>query len=373
MLSLLTRTCVTVALSWAGLGVTSSLGAPTGGGLGPIAALDPTLQLPLESAALELSDEALAQKARTDPTSLGSLSLGEPHRGRLLGGVAIQSSPLFEVVVPEFAYGTHETVAYLERAVRKVHARFPGTLPLHVGHLSRPSGGYVSPHKSHQSGRDVDLGFFYKKDRAWYRRGTAQNLDLERNWALLRSLITETDVEMIIVDASIQRLLRDYALKIGENPVWLRQIFSGDAKRPKIIRHLWGHTTHFHVRFYSPAAQVLAARAYPHLLETQLVEPIPGPSTLMSYRAKKGDTLGKLAARFGTTVRAIQNANGMRGNVIQAKHVYKIPRSGAAALSSPPARSLSNSPPAAGLPPPTTGLPPRTLAIPPRRLPPAPS
>jgi len=313
VLTLLSRTCITVALSWAA---------------GPGAELptvDPALQLPLERRALGLSDDELEKQVAEDPSGLGSLSLGEPYRGRLLGGVALQSSPFLEVVAPDFAFGTHETVAYLERAVRRVHAAFPKTPPLHVGHISKSSGGYVSPHRSHQSGRDVDLGFYYSKNGGWYKRGTAENLDLPRTWALLRALITETDVEMVIVDASIERLLRLYAEGIGEDRPWLTRIFSGDGQRPEIVRHLWGHTTHFHVRFYNPAAQTLAARAYPHLVEAELVDPVQATTT---YRAKKGDTLGKLAKRFGTTVRAIQAANGMRGTTIQAKRVYRIPRPG---------------------------------------------
>lgn len=313
MLTLLTRTCLTVALTWA-----AGPGAE-------LPAIDASLQLPLERRALGLSDDDLEKQVAEDPSGLGSLSLGEPNRGRLLGGVPLQSSPLFEVVAPDFAFGTHETVAYLERAVRRVHDAHPGTPPIHVGHISRKSGGYVSPHRSHQSGRDVDLGFYYSKNGGWYKRGTADNLDLPRTWTLLRALITDTDVEMVIVDASIERLLRLYAERIGEDRPWLARVFSGSRERPEIVRHLWGHTTHFHVRFYNPAAQTLAARAYPHLVDAELVDPVQSTT---NYRAKKGDTLGKLAKRFGTTVKAIQAANGMRGTAIQAKRVYRIPRPG---------------------------------------------
>ncbi len=139
MLTLLSRTCLTVALSWA-----------AGPGAN-VPAVDPSLQLPLELRALGLSDDELEQQVAENPSALGSLSLGEPNRGRLLGGVPLQSSRLLEVVAPDFSFGTHETVAYLERAVRKVHELHPGTPPLYVGHISRKSGGYVSPHRSHQS------------------------------------------------------------------------------------------------------------------------------------------------------------------------------------------------------------------------------
>ncbi len=335
MFSLLTRTCVAVALSWA-----AGPGAP-------VPQLDSELPLPRARAALSLSDEALAERIESEHVqSLGSLSFGRPNNGQLLGGVRLQDNQFFEVVAPDFAWGTRETVGYLRKAVEKVHEKHPNTPPLHVGHLSKPEGGYLSPHKSHQSGRDVDLGFYYKDKRQWYRRGTAQTLDIPRTWSLVRALITETDVDMIIVDASIQRLLRAHARKIGEDREWLKQVFKGDAERPRIFRHIWGHTTHLHVRFFNPAAQTLAQRAYPHLLEADVLEPV---TVYTRYRARQGDTLGRLARRYGTSVRAIQSANGLGSTTIQARKVYKIPRRGGP----PPGKK-------------------EHLEIPPRRLPPGP-
>lgn len=332
VLTLLTRTCVAVALSWA-----AGPGAP-------VPELAPELELGGARDALRLSDDALEARVAQSLPSLGSLSLGQPNHGKMLGAVKPEQGALLELVAPDFSWGTAETVGYLELAVSKVHAEHPGTPPLHVGHLSRKEGGYLSPHKSHQSGRDVDLGFYYRDGRTWYRRGTAQTLDIARTWSLVRALITETDVEMIIVDYSIQHLLRAHAETIGEDREWLRQIFRGDAQRPRIIRHLRGHATHLHVRFFNPAAQTLARRAYPFLVERSIVAPV----TVFHYhRAKKGDTLGRLARIYGTSVRAIQAANGLRSTKIQARKVYKIPRPGG--------------------PPRASGTP---LEIPPRRLPP---
>jgi penicillin-insensitive murein endopeptidase len=69
----------------------------------------------------------------------------------------------------------------------------------------------------------------------------------------------------------------------------------------------------------------------------------------VSHVAKKGETLAHLAKRFGTTVRAIRRANGLKSTLIQAKRSYQIPQTGHA-------------------PPSTVSGP---IAIPPRRLPPA--
>lgn len=274
----------------------------------------------------ELSREELAERVRKDPASLGSLSVGLPNAGRLVNGVQVPNGELFELVAPGAAYGTTETIEYLTAAVRKVHERFPDTPPLHVGHVSSRSGGYLSPHLSHQSGRDVDLGFYYAKGRRWYVRGTEANLDVPRTWALVRAFITETDVEMILLDHSIQRILKQHALGIGEDPEWVEGLFTSRGGRPPIFRHVKGHQTHLHVRFFNPLAQRGAQLTYPFLVENQLIPPVV---SYVNHVAKKGDSLIKLARIYGTTVEAIQRANGMKKKtLIIAKQTYRIPRTG---------------------------------------------
>lgn len=267
----------------------------------------------------------LAHIVQERPATLGSLSLGFPHNGKLLNPVQPEAGALFEIVAPDFCYGTQETVRYLETAVRAVHAAHPDTPPLHLGHISKPGGGYLSPHLSHQSGRDVDIGFYYKNKRAWYRRATNDTLDVERTWTLVKAMITQTDVEFLFIDRWVQILLKNHAIKIGEDETWLAQIFKGSAERPAIIRHAAGHATHIHARFFNPKAQENARLVYPHLLNEKIIEPVV---VYHHHTVKKGETLGRLAKRYGTTVRAIQQANGIRGTNIIAKRSYKIPARG---------------------------------------------
>ncbi len=292
----------------------------------------------------ELSSEELEHRLRDDIESLGSMSVGSPNGGRLLNAVKLPDDPRWELVDPAHAWGTAETIEYLRTAITAVHARFPGAPPLHIGHISRKSGGHLSPHRSHQSGRDVDLGYYYKaEEHQWYRRATKNTLDLDRTWMLVRSLITETDVRLILIDHSVQRLLRQHAERVGEDPAWLDDVFRGNGpERPALIRHEPGHATHIHVRFYNPVAQETARRCYAGLVKLGRVQP---PVHYIQHRAGKGDTLIGLAKRYGTTVRAIQRANGLRSSTIYARKTYKIPRRG---------------PAAAG----------RQVEVPPRRLPP---
>lgn len=282
-------------------------------------------EVPSSVTLADWSDAKLATQLKDNAAPLGSLSVGHPNNGRLFNGVKPKDGELFELVAEDFAWGTTETVSYLKAAVEHVQQQFPGTLPLHVGHISKASGGHLSPHLSHQSGRDVDVGFYYKSKRTWYRRGTDATLDVARTWGLVRAFITETDVDLILVDRSIQVLLRNHAEKIGEDKTWLNEVFGGSPSRPAIIRHARGHATHLHVRFFSPQAQVNAQRAYPFLVKSNLIEAV---EVFAYHTVRKGETLGKIAKRYGTSVKEIQRANGMRGTVIQAKKTYKIPKSG---------------------------------------------
>lgn len=291
-----------------------------------------------------LDDETIERMLVDEPESLGSMSVGRPSGGRLLGGVRLPESDLYEIVDPAHAWGTEETVDYLMTAIQAVHEQYPDAPKLYVGHISAHDGGYLKPHLSHQSGRDVDISYFYKDEGEWYKRAHGGNLDVEKTWAFVRALITKTDVKLLLIDYSIQHLLRQHAEAIGEDEAWLDSIFKGGSGQRSIIRHASGHRTHLHIRFYNPVAQETARRCLPALIEHDIIEP---PTYYVHHRARRGETLGKLAKRYGTTVRAIQRANGLGSTRIYAKKTYRIPQTGPAAMPSEPIR------------------------IPPRRLPPA--
>lgn len=269
------------------------------------------------------SEDRIAAAAGTDIESLGALSLGRPSGGTLINGVRAEASELFVPVAADHVWGTPETLAYLTTAIRRVHERFPGTAPLSLGHISAKHGGPLRPHRSHQSGRDVDLSFYYGVGGRWYARGTRENLDLPRTWALVRALIIETDVEMILVDHSIQRLLKEHALDIGEDAGWVEALFRGvPGKLPPIIRHAPGHATHLHIRFFNPVAQESARRCHAALAKAGKVREM---QAFLRYRAKPGDTLGKIAKKFGTSVQALKAANGLRTSHIREHRDYRIP------------------------------------------------
>jgi LysM repeat protein len=287
------------------------------------------------AALLELSDEELLQWIETDPGLLGSLSIGVPGRAILFNGVALPENPRWTIAPNADTWTTSETVVAIQDALDTVYELFPDTGPITIGDISARDGGRLKRHKTHQGGRDVDFGFYYLDGRGtWFVPGTARNLDVARNWALVRSLVTRTDLETIFLDTRVQRVLYKHALSIGEDKEWLDRVF-GFARgyRDAKIVHVAGHQTHYHVRFYNAVAQELGRRAHPLLVQMNVMSP---PVYTVQHLVRQGQTIGQLAARYGTTVRAIQQANGLKTTQLRAGRAYQIPMRGAAAPKTEP-------------------------------------
>jgi murein endopeptidase len=274
---------------------------------------DPSFRVP--------DPEALRSLAERDPAALGPLSIGTPDAGLLVNPVPMPSGAFWKVRDPSESWGTDETVTFIETAIEAVEARYPGSPRLVIGDISRPDGGRLNRHRSHQAGRDADVGFYYGRGEVdSFLTARKRDLDLPRTWALVRALVTDTDVERIFVDRSIIAVLRAQAREEGEDPEWLAEIFGGRAGEKGIIQHERGHRNHMHVRFYNARAQERGRLVYPTLVETGVA-----PPPTMKHRVRSGETLGHLARRYGTSVSAIRAANGIRGSFLRAGRSYVIP------------------------------------------------
>ena len=204
----------------------------------------------------------------TVPSDGTSLSVGRHNRGRLLRGRELTESATlrFKTRHSEAHWGTDELVGLLERASRAVATRTPGAR-LTVGDLSRRGGGRFRPHRSHQSGRDVDLAFyftdasgtpldldrFYDVRRDLTVRGHEElHYDLVRNWQLVEALVSDTEAPVQWIFVS--RYLRAALLEDGA-----RQGASADVMtRAEAIlsqpSHGGTHNDQFHVRIFCPSA-----------------------------------------------------------------------------------------------------------------------
>ncbi|NOJ96085.1 LysM peptidoglycan-binding domain-containing protein [Corallococcus coralloides] len=284
------------------------------------------MQAPLAPAApagplytADLSDEALTEAWKKDPATLGSMSIGFVESGRQLNSVRVPDDKDWLVVSPDIAYGTQETVDYVVAAIRAVRAQYPNVPPLRVNRLSTKDGGYLRPHKSHQNGRDVDFGFYYPTAEPVRERERERYIDVAMNWALVRSLVVNTDVQMILVDKRVMKVLYDYALSIGEDKVWLDSLFNAGFN--SLIKHARRHRDHFHVRFFNGRAQELGRRVAPLLA-------LQPDQNLMMYKVRNGDTLGGIAMRHNSSVVAIKKANRMRNTFLSIGRRLVIPLKG---------------------------------------------
>jgi murein endopeptidase len=291
----------------------------------------------------DLSDADLTARLRTDIGALGPMSIGQAHGGVLVAGVQMPAGTNWEVVSPGLAWGTKETVDGLAHAVDSVAARFPNTPKAFIGNISASRGGHLPPHVSHQSGRDVDLGYYLSEGHRWYATANASNLDRPRTWHLVRTLIADSDIDLILIDIQVQKILKAYAQEIGEDPAWLDQIFQagGKSQRP-ILFHAKGHASHLHVRFYSPAARELGRRAYRVLLARHLITP---PTLHITHTIKPGETLSHLALRYKVTPEAIKKANAMTSDLLRLNKPYKIPQTGGVPLPDRVAVPVRRAPP----------------------------
>lgn len=232
-------------------------------GLAPVAAraAEPARcapEPPLQSGGVHLP-LALVFLAGDTVRVAGSAAIGTPTRGSLWAGVELVPSDTIALAGGHH-FGTAGTIAAIERAAREVARCHPGSPPLTVGDIARENGGWLRPHRSHQTGLDADLGYFYRVPASYYARATRQTLDPHRTWTLVRSLLEGGNVDTIFIDGSVQALLREHVATLPADQQPPEGTFRTPTQRAAIIQHAWGHATHLHVRFRDPDAEQLGAR-----------------------------------------------------------------------------------------------------------------
>jgi murein endopeptidase len=185
-------------------------------------------------------------------------SVGQPWDGYLKHGVKLPPGKGYYIRRPQRSYGTTVEVMQIQRAIKAVRKRFPHLHTLAIGDLSQKGGGDIGDHHSHETGRDVDIGFYFKKKPADYPESfvsyTDADVDLAATWALVYAFARTHDqpngVEMIFLDTHMQKKLYDWAKAHGVPEDYLNGVFQyagGD-----IVKHEPNHDNHIHVRFKCP-------------------------------------------------------------------------------------------------------------------------
>jgi penicillin-insensitive murein endopeptidase len=140
----------------------------------------------------------------------------------------------------------------------------------------------------------------------------------------VKALVTETDLELVYCDRYVIDLLRGHAEAIGEDRGWLDAIFGWreeTGSRP-LVRHVDGHRTHIHARFYNPVAQESGRRLFPLLQRHRM---LPDPGLLVTHSVAQGETLASLARLYKTSRRAIRRVNELASDDLVPGRTYLVP------------------------------------------------
>lgn len=183
-------------------------------------------------------------------------SVGAPNSGKLYGGELMPEGPGYRIRNPQLAYGTSELITEIIQCAAQVQREFDDTHDLVIGHLSKKGGGKLFPHKSHQSGRDVDLGYYHRKmSPNKFHDVTYANFDVARTSSLIDCFVDSGNVKYIFINTYIQKMLYNYHKKKKFTAEFLTTVFQYPHKGGKqlgIIRHEKGHDDHMHVRIFCP-------------------------------------------------------------------------------------------------------------------------
>ena len=201
----------------------------------------------------------VTEVADDEPASDTSQSDGQPWNGTLEHGTPLPQGDGYVVRRPNRAYGATHVIDHLQDVIAEVRELRPDLHTLAIGDLSARHGGKIANHVSHQTGLDVDVGFYFKQMPANYPDSfhpADDSLDLAATWALLsafaRTSSLDTGVQMIFLDYDVQARLYKWAENHGTSQADLEHVFQyprGKDELVGIVRHWPHHADHMHVRF----------------------------------------------------------------------------------------------------------------------------
>ncbi len=183
------------------------------------------------------------------------------NRTWLDGGILLEDRPGLMVKEAKWSWGRPVAVRTIEVVADAIADKFPGSAMV-VGDLSYQRGGAFPPHDSHRGGLDADIGFFLPDEpfTVRFRHKKPKDIDAQRTWFMVRSLLETKRVEKVLVDWYIQSALYEEAKRDGISQEQLDAWFQYPRKRwieEGIIRHYKGHKNHLHIRFIEPEDGVL--------------------------------------------------------------------------------------------------------------------
>lgn len=186
-----------------------------------------------------------------DPVPRGGFGVGAPDTGTLVHGVAIPTGEGYELRFPGASYGTTHAVTELTKALASWHAHTTYEGVLQLGTMSREHGGAIGDHRSHRTGRDIDISLPRRVDVPAWMPLTPHRIDWLALWDLVGAL-AEVDATVVYLDYALQKHFYRAMKARGVDEAELRrrlQYPRGHAANLGLVRHTKGHDEHIHVRF----------------------------------------------------------------------------------------------------------------------------
>ncbi|HTJ83926.1 MAG TPA: penicillin-insensitive murein endopeptidase [Polyangiaceae bacterium] len=202
-------------------------------------------------------------------------SVGVPHHGVVTDAASLPNKgPGFERFrTDDVRWGSPRLVSLVKNAAAEVAKKRPGAT-LVVGDLGERFGGETLRHRSHRSGRDVDLLLYLEtptgkpmKSPGFLKVGADglaaipdkhafARIDVDRTWLLAKALLTQADVDIqwIFVSRPVEAMLIEHARALGEDPEILYRAETVFAQPSDSTPH----DDHFHVRIACTADEAVA-------------------------------------------------------------------------------------------------------------------
>jgi murein endopeptidase len=184
------------------------------------------------------------------PVEVGAVSVGWPDNGRLRHGVQIPQNPeLYTVRNVDHAWGSTHAIEVLQKSIATFRLRTGYDQPITLWDMSMKSGGRYGPHRSHRSGRDIDIGLPMNENPK--KHATPKRVvDWTAMWHMVRAMVETEQVRYVFLSRIQQASLYKAAKACGATNEELDRVMQYPRfKKLGIVRDAPGHTGHLHVRF----------------------------------------------------------------------------------------------------------------------------
>lgn len=195
-------------------------------------------------------DVAAPGPARSVPS--GAFSVGSPNDGRLVNAVHIPPGPGYLLRFPKSAFGTTHSVRATVTALAWFRRSYPYGGTIKLGAMSRVNGTQLGHHKSHQSGRDLDVTLPLREGVPTSLKPTRRRTDWLAAYHLLEAFVATDTTTVIFLDYAAQKRVYRAAKAAGVSKRELSRLLQyprGRSANLGIVRDEPGHERHFHVRF----------------------------------------------------------------------------------------------------------------------------